>query len=72
VAISLNATLHSRIFQVSFTDAERSDSEDCPIAQPSHLDMVLLWVESCYSGKAVTEDCLDEGKLPSELSIARV
>jgi hypothetical protein len=35
------------------TDAERSDSEDQP-------NMVLLWEESRYSGKAVTKDRPDE------------
>jgi hypothetical protein len=56
VATRPNATQHSRIFRVSFTDAEMSDSEDRPDAQPSHSNVVLLWEESCYSGKAVAED----------------
>jgi hypothetical protein len=53
--------------------AEKSDSEDRPDAQPSHLDVVLLWEESRYSRKAVTEDrsdeanfCPDNSKLESE------
>jgi hypothetical protein len=46
-------------------DEEMSDSED-------RLDMVLLWEESRYSRKAVSEDRLDEGKLPFGRSTARV
>jgi hypothetical protein len=39
-----------------FTDAERSDSEDRPDTRPSRPDVVLLWEESRYSGKAVAEN----------------
>jgi hypothetical protein len=63
---------HSRIFRVSFTNAERSDSEDSPGAQPSCLNVVLLWEESRDSGKVAAEDRLDEGKLPFQPSTARV
>jgi hypothetical protein len=48
VATCPDATQCSRIFRVSFTDAEMSDSE--------HPDVVLLSEESHYSGKAVVED----------------
>jgi hypothetical protein len=51
---------------------ERSDSEDRPDARPSRPDVVLLWKELRYSGKAVAEDCWDEGKLPFGRSTARV
>jgi hypothetical protein len=34
---------------------ERSDSEDCPDARPSCLDVVQLWEESHYSGKAIVK-----------------
>jgi hypothetical protein len=37
-----------------------SDSEDCPDARPSRPDVVLLWEESRYSGKAVIEDRPDK------------
>jgi hypothetical protein len=58
VATRPDATQRSRIFWVSFTDAERSDNEDCP-------DIVLFWEELCNSGKVIVEDYPDEGKLPS-------
>jgi hypothetical protein len=62
VATRLNATQCSRIFWVSFTDAERSDSIDRPDARSSRLDAVLFWEEYRYSGKAVAEDRLDTAK----------
>jgi hypothetical protein len=49
-----------------------SHSEDRPDALPSRPDMVLLWEESHYSGKAVTEDRPNEGKFPSRQSTAKV
>jgi hypothetical protein len=64
-----DATQCSRIFWVSFTDEERSDSVDRldarlsrPDAQSSHSDTVLFWEELRYSGKAVVEDRLDGAK----------
>jgi hypothetical protein len=51
-----DATQRSRIFWVYFMNAERSDNEDCTDARPSHPYLVLLWEESCCSGKAVAED----------------
>jgi len=65
VATRPDATLRSRIFRVSFTDAKRSDSENRP-------DVVLLWEESHYFGKAVAKDRPDEGKLLSGRSTVRV
>jgi hypothetical protein len=65
MATRLDATQRSRIFRVSFTDVERSDSEDRPDARPSRSDVVLFWEELRYSRKAVVEDLPDEGKLPS-------
>jgi hypothetical protein len=55
-----DATQRSRIVRVSFTNAKSSDSDDCPNAQPSRPDVVLLGEESRYSGKAVAEDHPDE------------
>jgi hypothetical protein len=73
VATRPGAIQRSRIFWFSFMGAEKSDSEDRPDAQPSHLDVVLLWEESRYSRKAVTEDrsdeanfCPDNSKLESK------
>jgi hypothetical protein len=37
-----------------------SDNEDRLDARPSRLDVDLLWEESRYSGKAITEDRLNE------------
>jgi hypothetical protein len=51
-----DATQHSRIFRVSFTNADKSDNENRPDARPSRLEVVILWEESRYSGKAVAED----------------
>jgi hypothetical protein len=66
VATRPDATQRSRIFQVSFTDTERSDSEDRPDTRPSRPDTVLLWKESRYSGKAVGEDLPDEANFRSD------
>jgi hypothetical protein len=55
-----DAIQRSRIFRISFTGVERSDSDDRSDARPSHLDVVLLLEESHYFGKAVVEDCLDK------------
>jgi hypothetical protein len=46
-------------------NAERSDSEDHPDARPSCPDVVLLWEESRYSGKAVAEDRPDKANYNS-------
>jgi len=54
--------LCSRIFQVSITDAERSDSIDRPDARSSRRDVVLFWEELRYSRKAVVEDNPDTAK----------
>jgi hypothetical protein len=66
VATCSEATQHSRIFWVSFTNAKRSDNEVCPDARPNRLDVVLFWEESRYSGKAVAEDCLDKAIFRSD------
>jgi hypothetical protein len=44
---------HSRIFQVSFTTAERRYSQDCLDTQLSHPDVDLIRIELCYFRKAV-------------------
>jgi hypothetical protein len=62
VATRPDAIQCSRIFQVSFTDAERSDSFDRPDARSSRSDAVLFWEELRYSGKAVLEDHPDVAK----------
>jgi hypothetical protein len=62
VATHPNPTQCSRIFQVSFTNAERSDSLDCWDAQSSCTDAVWLWEELSYFGKTVAEDQSDAAK----------
>jgi hypothetical protein len=56
VATHPDGTLHSIIFWVCFTDAERSDSEDYLDARSSSPEMVLFWEELRYSRKVITED----------------
>jgi hypothetical protein len=61
VATRPDANQRFRKFQVSFTDAKRSDNEDRP-------DMVLLWEESRYFGKTVAEDYLEEANFRPDAS----
>jgi len=49
-----------------------SDSEDRKDLRLSRPDVVLFWEELRYSRNAVAEDRLEEGKLPSGRSTARV
>jgi hypothetical protein len=56
VATLPDATQYSRIFQVSFTDAEMSDSINRSDARSSCPNAVQFWDEYRYSGKAVAED----------------
>jgi hypothetical protein len=67
-----DATKCSKIFWVSFTDAEMSNSIDHLDARSIRPDAVLFWEELRYSRKAVEVDHPDEGKLSSEHSTARV
>jgi hypothetical protein len=60
MATCSDATQLSRIFRVYFTNTKKSDSEDRLDTRPSRSDVVLLWKESHYFGKAVAEDCPDE------------
>jgi len=57
-----DATQCSRIFWVSFTDAEKSDNIDRPDARSCLPDTVLFWEEYRYSRKVVTEDRSEVGK----------
>jgi hypothetical protein len=43
VATHSESTQRFKIFRVSFTNAERTDSEDLLDARPSRPDMVLFW-----------------------------
>jgi hypothetical protein len=71
VATSLDATQCSRIFEVSFTDAERSDNIDRPDSQSICLDAVLFWEKLRYSGKAVTKDRPDVTRQSPNLNSIR-
>jgi hypothetical protein len=65
VATHPDATQCSKIFWVSFTDEEMSDSVDRLDAQSSRPDVVLFWEEYRYFGKAVAKDRPDAAKWPS-------
>jgi hypothetical protein len=62
VATLPNVTQCSKIFRVSFTDAERSDSINRPDAWSSHPDAVIFLEELHYSRMAVAEDRPDAAK----------
>jgi hypothetical protein len=68
VATHLDATQCSKIFWVSFTNAERSDNIDRPDVRPSRPNEALFWEELRYSGKVITEDRSDAGQRTSILS----
>jgi hypothetical protein len=60
VATCPDATQRARIFQVSFTNEERIDSENRSGVRPSRSNMVLFCEQSCYSGKKVAENSPNE------------